>query len=212
MIAAQNLTNSHIALAVKTAVTAVLSIYAANLLHLPQGYWGAMSAIVVMQSEVGATVSASRDRLIGTAIGAVAGALFGTLGSNVLWLGLASTLTILICPVLGLEQSYLLACVTVAIIMLVWAPGPPWSTAIHRFLEVELGIGRAFLAPWTWRSSGGSSPCRYSLSRKKHDLLLPFHDFDSTQCRAISGALRDRQAQAVANSRGVDWYRPCCRS
>src|SRR5713101_1945867 len=68
MIAAQNLTNSHITLAVKTAVTAVLSIYAANLLHLPQGYWGAMSAIVVMQSEVGATVSASRDRLIGTAI------------------------------------------------------------------------------------------------------------------------------------------------
>jgi hypothetical protein len=81
--------------------------------------------MVVMQSEVGATVSASRDRLIGTAIGAVAGALFGMLGSNVLWFGLASTLTILSCHVLGLEQSYLLARVTVAIIMLVWAPEPP---------------------------------------------------------------------------------------
>jgi hypothetical protein len=61
-----------------------------------------------MQSEVGATVGASRDRLIGTAIGAAAEALFGMLGSNgLLWFGLASTLTILICHLLGLEQSYL---------------------------------------------------------------------------------------------------------
>jgi len=162
MIAAQNLTNSHIALAVKTAVTAVLSIYAANLLHLPQGYWGAMSAIVVMQSEVGATVSASRDRLIGTAIGAVAGALFCMLGSNVLWFGLASTLTILICHVLGLEQSATFWPASQSQLLCSCGPrGPPRSTAIHRFLEVELGIGRAFLAPWTWRSSGESSPCRY---------------------------------------------------
>jgi uncharacterized membrane protein YgaE (UPF0421/DUF939 family) len=141
MIAAKNLTRAHIALAVKTAVAAVLSMYAANLLHLPQGYWAAISAIVVMQSEVGATLSASRDRLIGTAIGAVAGALFGMLGGNgLLWFGLASTLTIVICHVLGLEQSYRLACVTVAIIMLVHAPGPPWGPAIYRFLEVALGI------------------------------------------------------------------------
>jgi len=55
MMAAMNLTSSHIALAVKTAVTAV-------------GLSDAKSAIVVMQSEVEATVSASRDRLIGTAI------------------------------------------------------------------------------------------------------------------------------------------------
>jgi hypothetical protein len=53
------------------------------------------------------------------------------LGSNGLLLfGLASTLTILICHLLGLEQSYRLACFRVAMMTLVWAPGPPWSTVI----------------------------------------------------------------------------------
>jgi uncharacterized membrane protein YgaE (UPF0421/DUF939 family) len=146
MIAAKNLTSPTIVLAVKTAVAAVLSMYATNLLHLPQGYWAAISAIVVMQSEVGATLSASRDRLIGTAIGVVAGTLFGMLGGNsLLWFGLASILTTLICQVLGLEQSYRMACVTVAIIMLVHAPEPVWNTAIRRFLEVGLGIVVALL-------------------------------------------------------------------
>jgi uncharacterized membrane protein YgaE (UPF0421/DUF939 family) len=146
MIAAKNLTSANIVLAVKTAVAAVLSMYAANLLHLPQGYWAAISAIVVMQSEVGATLSASRDRLIGTAIGAVTGTLFGMLGGNgLLWFGLASILTTLICQVVGLEQSYRMACVTVAIVMLVRAQGPTWSTATHRFLEVALGIVLALL-------------------------------------------------------------------
>jgi uncharacterized membrane protein YgaE (UPF0421/DUF939 family) len=122
-------------------VAAVASIYLTQLLRLPQGYWAAISAIVVMQSEVGATLAASRDRLIGTAIGACMGAVFvAYVGDTVPWFGVAVVLTMLICQSLGLDQSYRLACVTVAIVMLVPQTQSPWILAVHRFTEVALGI------------------------------------------------------------------------
>jgi uncharacterized membrane protein YgaE (UPF0421/DUF939 family) len=127
--------------AVKTGVAAGAAIYAASLLKLPQGYWAAISAIVVMQSEVSATLKVSRNRLIGTAIGASLGALFVPFGEGRLaWFGATVAVTVLVCQFLGLEQSYRLACVTVAIVMLVNPAGSPWPLALHRFEEVALGI------------------------------------------------------------------------
>jgi uncharacterized membrane protein YccC len=137
----KNLTLEHLIHAVRIGVAGVLSIYAARLFRLPQGYWAAISAFVVMGTDVGTTVKASRDRLIGTAIGAITGAVFVVCGgSHLLWFGLAVTVTALLCETLGLGQNYRLACVTVAIIMLIDTSASPWPKAIHRFLEVALGI------------------------------------------------------------------------
>jgi uncharacterized membrane protein YgaE (UPF0421/DUF939 family) len=94
-----------------------------------------------MQSEVGATFTASRDRLVGTGVGAVTSALFvAYVGDSLLWFAVAVVITMLICQWAGLDQSYRLACVTVAIIMLIPYTGPPWRVAMHRFIEVALGI------------------------------------------------------------------------
>ena len=60
-------------LAVKTAMAAGFCYWLATLAHLQDGYWGSISAIIVLQSNVGSTVAASRDRLIGTLIGAAFG-------------------------------------------------------------------------------------------------------------------------------------------
>ncbi|HMD48989.1 MAG TPA: FUSC family protein, partial [Bryobacteraceae bacterium] len=69
--------------AIKTAIAGVISLYVTNLFHLPQGYWAAISALIVMQSNVGATLTASRTRLAGTAVGAAVGGLFVSLwGAN----------------------------------------------------------------------------------------------------------------------------------
>src|SRR5207245_4495239 len=65
------------------------------------------------------------------------------------------------------------------------------------------GVRRPFLAPWTYQSSRGPSSWRHSLPRKKHDLLLPTHNFHSAQCCAFPRALCDRQAQALAQPRLV---------
>src|SRR5580698_10923653 len=71
--------------AVKTAIAGAISLAITNLFHLPEGYWAAISALIVMQSNVGATLNASRTRLAGTAIGAIVGGIFVAIfGMNML--------------------------------------------------------------------------------------------------------------------------------
>src|SRR5579863_2282199 len=71
--------------ATKTALAAGLCWWLAMRFGLHDGYWGAISAIIVLQSNFGATITASRDRVLGTIIGALFGfsfSLFGALPWN----------------------------------------------------------------------------------------------------------------------------------
>jgi uncharacterized membrane protein YgaE (UPF0421/DUF939 family) len=137
----RNFSRARFELAIATAIAGIVCLYLARLLRLPQGYWAAISAFIVLQSNVAATLSAARNRLVGTAIGAVIGAIFVRyVGTNPGWLGLAVLITVLICQGFGLEESYRLACVTVAIILLINSAHSAWVTAGYRFLEVALGI------------------------------------------------------------------------
>ena len=85
--------------AIKTAIAGVLAIYITSLFRLPEGYWAAFSALIVMQSNVGATLSASRTRLAGTAVGAVVGGAFrGAVRDATSWpSGSRSTIAFFIC-------------------------------------------------------------------------------------------------------------------
>jgi hypothetical protein len=117
--------------AAKTALAAALCWWLALRFGLHDGYWGSISAIIVLQSNVGSTVNASRDRLLGTLIGAALGfsfSLFGTLAA------------IVICGLLGLRSSSRLAGVTITIVMLVHKEGSLWGLAMDRVIEVVLGI------------------------------------------------------------------------
>jgi uncharacterized membrane protein YccC len=127
--------------AIKTAVAGVISLYITDLFHLPQGYWAAITALIVMQSNVGATLNASRTRLAGTAVGAVVGGLFAaTFGMNMLGFALAVSIAFFVCDLLHLADSQRLATVTVAIIILIGHTASAWIIALHRFIEVALGI------------------------------------------------------------------------
>src|SRR6202166_715637 len=66
--------------AAKTALAAALCWWLASRFGLHDGYWGAISAIIVLQSNFGATITASRDRILGTVIGAVVGFSFSLIG------------------------------------------------------------------------------------------------------------------------------------
>src|ERR1035437_3376961 len=71
--------------AAKTALAAALCWWLALRFGLHDGYWGAISAIIVLQSNFGATIMASRDRILGTVIGEILGfsfSLFGVLPWN----------------------------------------------------------------------------------------------------------------------------------
>ena len=129
----------------RTALAAALCWGIALHLGLHDGYWGSISAIIVLQSNFGATITASRDRILGTLIGAAFGftfSLFGTLPSNYI---LAVLLAVILCGLLGLRNSSRLAGVTITIIMLVQNTGSHWLLALHRVGEVMLGIVVAIL-------------------------------------------------------------------
>lgn len=126
--------------AAKTALAATFCWWLALRFGLHDGYWAAISAIIVLQSNFGATITASRDRLLGTLIGAVFGfgfSLFGALPWNYL---IAVLLAIALCGLLGLRNSSRLAGVTISIVMLVHTSGSHWLVALHRVGEVFLGI------------------------------------------------------------------------
>src|ERR1700685_4341064 len=51
----QPLTEAHWKQTVKTGIAGSLAMFLANTLHLPQPYWAAVGAVIVMQSEFNAT-------------------------------------------------------------------------------------------------------------------------------------------------------------
>jgi hypothetical protein len=59
----------------RTTLAAVGSLLLARFLKLPEAYWAPITAVVVMQSSLGATLKVSGRRLAGTALGAAAGAV-----------------------------------------------------------------------------------------------------------------------------------------
>jgi uncharacterized membrane protein YgaE (UPF0421/DUF939 family) len=163
----------YITQAVKTSVAATLALYLAGLAQLPEPYWAAISAIIVMQSDLGVLVTTSINRLAGTAIGAVVGACAVFFWGTQLWsFALAVLCATLICAVISRWETYRFAGVTVAIVMLITHHGTPWIVGLHRFLEVSFGIVVAFvvtIAAIKLVNGDGrqSSQTKFGLSSKK---------------------------------------------
>jgi uncharacterized membrane protein YccC len=138
--------------AVRTVVAAVVSLELARLLRLPESYWASITTLIVMQSTLGAAWTTSKQRLAGTALGAAAGAVLATYADqNVVAYGSGLLLLGVVCAALHIERSaYRYAGITLAIVMLVAHAGPAWMIALHRFVEISVGIavGLALTAIW----------------------------------------------------------------
>ncbi|MFY9804199.1 MAG: FUSC family protein [Candidatus Acidiferrales bacterium] len=135
------LTTAHIRQAFQTATAGVLAMYLSRFLGLPEGYWAAITAMIVLQASLGAALKESWVRVAATAIGAALAIPFVTyLGRGLIVFGAAVFVTVLLCSLLRLQAGLRVAATTVAIIMLIPRPGRPWEPGIHRFLEVSFGI------------------------------------------------------------------------
>lgn len=128
--------------AIQTMVAACISYFLVEAFELPQGFWAVMTAILVTQANVGASLSLAADRLMGSLLGVVVGggvALALAETHELKFAGLAVTVL-----VLGFfaarRPSLRIACVTAAIVIL-GDPrlGPPITSAEHRMLEVTIG-------------------------------------------------------------------------
>jgi uncharacterized membrane protein YgaE (UPF0421/DUF939 family) len=148
---------------VLTAVAVVMCLLLVKLLPLREGYWAAISTVVVMQSDVWPTVTAGRDRFFGTGIGAVIGWLTAMIWhDNLLVFGLAVAVTLMACSALGLKSAGRLVGATICLIVLVPGAGPQWRIPLDRFIEVSLGIFMAVTISvlhhrWVkWRALAGT--------------------------------------------------------
>ena len=136
----------------RSTVAAVASLLLSRALHSPEPYWATISTIVVMQSSLGAAWKASRQRLAGTALGALlGGALASWVPSTLLAFALGIFLSGCACLSLDLDRTaYRFAGITVAIIVLIERNKSPWVMAAHRFVDVSLGIAVALVLTAVW--------------------------------------------------------------
>jgi uncharacterized membrane protein YccC len=143
--------------AVRTAVAVVVSLLVARLFPLPETYWAAISAVIVMQSTLGEALPISAQRFIGTAIGAIFGGFVAMyFPGNVAAFGVAVFVIGLLCAALKMDRgAYRHAGFTLAIVILVHRAGNVWVIATHRFFEVSIGVvvGLVLSAAWPERTS-----------------------------------------------------------
>ena len=137
---------------VRTAIGAGVALSCARLLRLQQAYWAPLTTIVVLQSTLGTAWKVSRQRFIGTALGAAAGALLATyFAPRVLTFAAAVFALGIICALLRLDvPAYRFAGLSVCIVWLVERTSPPYEIAALRFVEVSLGIAVALALTAVW--------------------------------------------------------------
>ena len=137
---------------IRTTIATTVSLYSARLVGLPEAYWAAITTLVVMQSTLGAALMPSWQRFAGTALGAAAGALAATyFGASTIVFTLGVFVLGLLCAVLRLDRTaYRFAGTTLAIVVLASHEKAGWVSALHRFVEVSIGIAVGLLIIPVW--------------------------------------------------------------
>lgn len=136
---------------VRTAVAAVLSLFLARSLKMPEFYWAPISTIVILLSTVNPRTLAWQ-RFVGTALGAYLGALIA-MYFRPTWVvyGVGIFLCGILSSILRLGSAYRFAAIALTIVLLITHDRPPWVVATHRFIEVSLGIAVALVIAVVWR-------------------------------------------------------------
>lgn len=126
----------------RATVAAVLAWLAADLLGLTQGYWAVLTAILVLQTTIGASLEAGLWRLLGTLLGGGVGFL-GALAVLYGWLGEAwavALAVLLLAPLASSRQAFRIAPVTAIVVML---SDPSHAHALeaatHRVFNIGIG-------------------------------------------------------------------------
>ena len=136
----------------RTAAAAVVSLLVARLFRLPEAYWAPITTLVITQSSLGAALSVSCERFMGTVLGAAVGAIVGSsFGPNILIFGAGVfILGLLSAAANSNRNAFRFAGVTLAVVQLVPRVGPPWRIAFHRFAEVCIGLVVALILSVVW--------------------------------------------------------------
>ncbi|MEI9894543.1 MAG: FUSC family protein [Chthoniobacter sp.] len=136
----------------RMTVAAVAALLAARALGMPEYYWAPVSAIIVVQSDFGSSLQTAWQRLAGTAIGAALAAVAAQcLGRSALVYACGLIGAGLVAVFLRLARpANRFAAIAFTIVFLVARSEPAWVVALHRFVEVSLGIMAGLLLSAVW--------------------------------------------------------------
>jgi uncharacterized membrane protein YccC len=117
------------------------------LLHPDEAFWAAISAVAVTQPHYGDTRGVSRDRILGTTFGGIAGLLGLLVGGSGDFTSFAVALSLvtIACWSAGAGTAARIGGITAAIVLLVPTTGPHWEVAAWRLGEVIIGTTCALL-------------------------------------------------------------------
>jgi uncharacterized membrane protein YccC len=128
--------------AIQTAVAAALAYLLARAFGLPQGYWAVITAMLVIQGSIGASLGLAIDRLVATLIGAaVGGALLALhIANERIALALLFLAIVALAYLATFRPALRLAPVT-AVIVFISHPGDasPLASAADRVIEIAIG-------------------------------------------------------------------------
>lgn len=133
---------AHLKLALRVTVAGLAAYLLAYGLDLPNGYWSVLTAVLVVQATIGASLAIAIDRAIGTMAGGVVGVAGAMLAGpshmlTVVYLGVCILITALLA---ARTPSFKLAPVTVIIVMLADpSHAEPWVAGLHRVFEIAVG-------------------------------------------------------------------------
>jgi uncharacterized membrane protein YccC len=136
-------------LSLRMTAAGLITFALAELLHLSQGYWAVLTAVMVIQSSVGGSLKASLDRFIGTLGGAVYGAVVGLLIPHADTVALGMVLVVALAPLAflaAINASFRIAPVTAVIVLLgtVSRQTGLLDSATGRVSEIALGCAVGF--------------------------------------------------------------------
>jgi uncharacterized membrane protein YgaE (UPF0421/DUF939 family) len=140
----------------RTALGTVASLLFARLLRLPEVYWAPITTIVITQSSLGAALTISWQRFVGTALGTSLGAIVASyFGPYTHVFGVSVFVLGLICAAVGSDRSaFRFGGVGLALVLLLPRTESAWQVAFHRFAEVSIGIGVALIFATVWPEKG----------------------------------------------------------
>lgn len=144
------LTRDTLILSARTAVGTVASLLLARSLKMPEFYWAPISTIVIILSTI-PPLTLAWQRFAGTALGALLGGFVASFfRPNWLVYGLGIFACGILSSMMRIASAFRFAAITLSIVLLIAHTRPPWIVAIHRFIEVSLGIAIALLVTLIW--------------------------------------------------------------
>lgn len=137
--------------ALRAVAAASVGYWSALALGLHQGFWAAIIAISVSQTNYAEAEHSSRDQFVGAMIGGVVGLAAGMLGHEHYYAYVVAVVVgMLVCWLIGLAAVGRVSAITSTIILLAPHGDEFWQLALFRLAEVTLGALAALIVTFVF--------------------------------------------------------------